>query len=86
MTKLYVGRGQDAHRMAQADLAARREQAAARQAWLQRWTRIEEARQPLMLYCELLNLLMKAMLVASEWHLHGSEWRRRTMKWPNNYK
>lgn len=79
--KLYVGTGPDAQRIAEADLAARRERARARQAWLQKWAQIELVRLPLDDFCGLVALLVKGILLVSGWHQHGGEWRRRTLTW-----
>jgi hypothetical protein len=85
--KLYVGAGHDACRIAEADLAGRRERAEAQQAWLQQWAKIELARQRLDEFCELVALLMKGFLLASGWHQHaGGEWHKRTMVWPKATK
>src|SRR5262249_33703744 len=84
--KLYVGRGADAGRLAEADEAARRERTAASDLWLQRWAQIELASLPLDEYCNLVNLLLKVTLLTSGLHKHGGTWRRRAFKWPTNFK
>jgi hypothetical protein len=84
--KLYVGVGNAAHRLAEADVAARLERARARQAWLQQWAQVEQAQQVLDEFCEMMGLLTKGVLVASNWHQHGYEWRRRMLTWPANRK
>jgi hypothetical protein len=74
--KEYIGSGQLAEALAQADetIRQRREQEAAR--WREEREHTEDLVAPLLELCEATKVLVRAHLIAEGWHEHKGEWRR----------
>ncbi|MCY2987299.1 MAG: hypothetical protein NTY19_05465 [Planctomycetota bacterium] len=78
--KFYLGSGAKGQQAAQEDAEARGQRSLAHQAWLQQWSEIEQARQPLDEFCAVAAQLTKCVLIANGWYQHGGhEWRRRVL-------
>ena len=74
--KEYIGSGQIAQALAQADETIRhcREEEAAR--WREERERVEDLVAPLLELSEATRVLVRAHLVAGGWHRHNGEWRK----------
>jgi hypothetical protein len=76
--KLYVGRGPDAELAARRDERERQGRRAEREAFLDEQVRLAAADVAFGDARALVDLLVRATLITSGFHLHhGSEWRRR---------
>ena len=76
--KLYVGRGPDAELAARLDEREREDRRAERGTWLTERVRLAVVDAAFADARSLVDLLVRAALILSGFHLHrGSEWRRR---------
>jgi hypothetical protein len=77
VVKEYLGRGEEAEEAAQRIEERRKTRQSQREARIDELARLAVAEQHLRDFHELVNVLVRATLLAAEYHEHRGQWRKR---------